>query len=420
MRPPPPRDPARRAVVTGLGAITPVGNDVATFWRNLTDGVSGVAPITMFDASGYEVRIAAEVKDFEPRDWMDFKQARRMSRFSQLAVAAARQAIDDAGLEIGPHNRDDVAVVMNTGGGGLQEVAGGEVTLMTKGPDRVSPFMVPMMSPSMAACQISIQNGITGPVITSVAACAAGVQAFVEAQRLIEHGDVDVVVAGGTESAILPVAFAALGNMGALSQRNDDPQAASRPFDANRDGFVFGEAAGVLIVESAEHAEARGAPILAEIAGGALTADAFHISAPEPSGQGATRAMQRAVRDAHLEPEQVQAIMAHGTSTPLNDATETRAIRAAFGVHADRLAVTSNKSMIGHTLGAAGAVSALAAVLAIRYGVLPPTINQEAPDPDCDLDYVPNVARRGDLDTILVNGFGFGGQNAVAAFTRLA
>ena len=327
MRPPPPRDPARRAVVTGLGAITPVGNDVATFWRNLTDGVSGVAPITLFDASGYEIRIAAEVKDFEPRDWMDFKQARRMSRFSQLAVAAARQAIDDAGLEIGPHNRDDVAVVMNTGGGGLQEVAGGEVTLMTKGPDRVSPFMVPMMSPSMAACQISIQNGITGPVITSVAACAAGVQAFVEAQRLIEHGDVDVVVAGGTESAILPVAFAALGNMGALSKRNDDPAAASRPFDANRDGFVFGEAAGVLIVESAEHAEGRGAPIIAEIAGGALTADAFHISAPEPSGQGATRAMQRAVRDAHLESEQVEAIMAHGTSTP--STTRRRPVRSA-------------------------------------------------------------------------------------------
>ena len=299
MRPPPPRDPARRAVVTGLGAITPIGNDVATFWRNLVEGVSGVAPISLFDASDYEVRIAAEIKDFDPRDWIDFKQARRMSRFSQIAVAAARQAIDDAGLAIGEHNRDDVAVVMNTGGGGLQEVASGEVTLMTKGPDRVSPFMVPMMSPSMAACQISIQNGITGPVITSVAACAAGVQAFVEAQRLIEHGDVDVVVAGGTESAIVPVSFAALGNMGALSKRNDDPAAASRPFDANRDGFVFGEAAAVLVVESAEHAEGRGAPILAEIAGGALTADAFHISAPEPSGQGATRAMQRAVRDAH-------------------------------------------------------------------------------------------------------------------------
>ena len=415
MRPPPPRDPARRAVVTGLGAITPVGNDVPTFWRNLTDGVSGVAPITQFDASAHEVRIAAEVKGFDPRDWMDFKQARRMSRFSQLAVAAARQAID-----IGEHNRDDMAVVVNTGGGGLDEVSAGEVTLMTKGPDRVSPFTVPMMSPSMAACQISIQNGITGPVITSVAACAAGVQAFVEAQRLIEHGDVDVVVAGGTESAILPVAFAALANMGALSKRNDDPTRASRPFDAERDGFVFGEAAAVLVVESIEHAESRGAPILAELAGGALTADAFHISAPEPSGHGATLAMQRAVRDAHLEPEQVQAIVAHGTSTALNDATETRAIRAAFGAHADRLAVTSNKSMVGHTLGAAGAISSLAAVLAIRDGVLPPTINQETPDPECDLDYVPNVARQGPLDVVLVNGFGFGGQNAVAAFTRPA
>ena len=417
---PPPRDPARRAVVTGLGAITPIGNDVATFWSNLTGGVSGIATIASFDPSDYEVRIAGEVKGFEPRDWMDFKQARRMSRFSQLAVAAARQAIDDAGLSIGEHNRDDVAVVMNTGGGGLQEVAAGEVTLMTKGADRVSPFMVPMMSPSMAACQISIQNGITGPVITSVAACAAGVQAFVDAQRLIELGDVDVVVTGGTEAAILPVSFAALGNMGALSTRNDDPTAASRPFDGERDGFVFGEAAAVLIVESLEHAEKRGAPVLVELAGGALTADAFHISAPEPSGQGATKAMQRAIRDAHLEPEQIDAIVAHGTSTPLNDATETRAIRAAFGDHADRLAVTSNKSMVGHTLGAAGAISALAATLAIRDGIVPPTINQETPDPDCDLDYVPNVARRGNLDAVLVNGFGFGGQNAVAAFTRLA
>ena len=343
-----------------------------------------------------------------------------MSRFSQLAVAAARQAIDASGLEIGDHNRDDVAVIVNTGGGGLQEVADGEVTLTTRGAARVSPFTVPMMSPSMAACQISIQNGITGPVITSVAACAAGVQAFVDAQRLIELGDVDVVVTGGTEAAILPVSFAALGNMGALSTRNDDPTAASRPFDGERDGFVFGEAAAVLIVESLEHAEKRGAPVLVELAGGALTADAFHISAPEPSGQGATKAMQRAIRDAHLEPEQIDAIVAHGTSTPLNDATETRAIRAAFGDHADRLAVTSNKSMVGHTLGAAGAISALAATLAIRDGILPPTINQETPDPDCDLDYVPNVARRGNLDAVLVNGFGFGGQNAVAAFTRLA
>jgi 3-oxoacyl-[acyl-carrier-protein] synthase II len=420
VRTPPPRDPARRAVVTGLGAVTPIGNDVGTFWTNLTSGVSGVAEISLFDASDLEVRIAAEVKGFDPRDWMDFKQARRMSRFSQLAVAAARQAIDDAGLEIGDHNRDDVAVVMNTGGGGLQEVAVGEVTLTTRGPDRVSPFMVPMMSPSMAACQISIQNGIRGPVITSVAACASGVQAFVEAQRLIEHGDVDVVIAGGTESAIMPVSFAALANMGALSKRNDEPERASRPFDAERDGFVFGEAAGVLVVEAAEHAEARGATILAEIAGGALTADAFHISAPEPSGYGATLAMQRAIRDAHLEAEQVEVVMAHGTSTALNDATETKAIRAAFGAHADNLAVTSNKSMVGHTLGAAGAISGLAAALAIRDGVIPPTINYEHPDPACDLDYVPNAARHAAVDVAIVNGFGFGGQNAVSVYSRYA
>ena len=414
------RDPARAAVVTGMGAVTPIGNDVDTFWRNLVAGVSGVATIASFDASGEEVRIAAEVKGFEPRDWIEFKQARRMSRFAQLAVAAARQAIDDSGLQIGDHNRDDVAVVVNTGGGGLEEVAEGEVTLRDRGGNRVSPFMVPMMSPSMAACQISIQNGIRGPVITSVAACASGVQAFMEAQRLIERGDVDVVIAGGTESAIVPLSFAALANMGALSKRNDDPQRASRPFDGNRDGFVFGEGAGILVIESAEHASARGASVLAEVAGGALTGDAFHISAPDPSGYGATLAMQRAMRDAGLEPEQVDYVVAHGTSTPLNDATETKAIRAAFGAHADRLAVSSNKSMVGHTLGAAGAMSALCAVLAIRDGVIPPTINQEAPDPACDLDYVPNVSRTADVDVAIINGFGFGGQNAVTVFRRFA
>ena len=417
-RTPPPRDPARRAVVTGLGAVTPIGNDVPTFWSNLVAGVSGVATITAFDPSGEEVRIAAEVKDFNPTDWVDFKQARRMSRFTQLAVAAARQAIDGAGLEIGEHNRDDVAVVLNTGGGGIGDVASGQQTFLEQGGRRVSPFMVPMLSPSMAAAQISIQNGIRGPVVTSVAACASGVQAFIEAQRMIEHGDVDVVIAGGTESSILPVAFAALANMGALSKRNDEPEKASRPFDADRDGFVFGEAAAVLVVEAAEHAEARGAPIIAEIAGGALTGDAFHISAPDPSGYGATLAMQRALRDAHLELEAVDHVVAHGTSTPLNDVTETKAIRAAFGAHADRLTVSSNKSMIGHTLGAAGAVSGLAAVLAIRDGVLPPTINYETPDPACDLDYVPNESRRAQVNVAISNGFGFGGQNAVSVFAR--
>jgi 3-oxoacyl-[acyl-carrier-protein] synthase II len=412
------RDPARRAVVTGLGAITPIGNDVAAFWSNLTAGVSGVAPIAAYDSSNEEVCIAAEVKDFDPRDHMDFKQARRMARFSQLAVAAAAQAITDSGLSISDANRDDIAVVINTGGGGIGDVSMAQDVYRAQGPQRVSPFMVPMLSPSMAACQVSIQNGLRGPIITSVAACASGVQALIEAQRLIERGDVDVVIAGGTESAILPVAFAALANMGALSKRNDEPTKASRPFDAERDGFVFGEAAGVLMVESAAHAEGRGASVLAEVAGGALTGDAFHISAPEPSGYGAARAMEKALLDAGVEREQIDYVVAHGTSTPLNDATESKAIRTAFGEHADRLAVSSNKSMIGHTLGAAGAMSALVAVLAIRDGLMPPTVNYENPDPDCDLDYVPNVARRGTVNAAIINGFGFGGQNAVAVFRR--
>ena len=419
-RTPPPRDPARRAFVTGLGAITPLGNDVETFWRNLRDGVSGVARISAYDPSGEEVQIAAEIKDFDPKTWMDFKAARRMSRFAQIAVAAAAQAIEHAGLAIDDANRDDIAVAVNTGAGGVGDVAAGQMTYHEGGPKRVSPFMVPMLSPSMAACQISIQNRIRGPVITSVAACASSVQAFVEAQRLIEHGDADVVITGGTESAVLPVSFAALNNMGALSRRNNDPEGASRPFDAGRDGFVFGEAAGVVVIESAEHAEARGAAPIAEVAGGALTGDAFHISAPDPSGDGAARAMVRALRDAHVEPAEVELIVAHGTSTPLNDATETKAIRAAFGAHADSLAVTSNKSMIGHTLGAAGVMSALNAVLAIRDGVVSPTINYETLDPDCDLDYTPNTARELAVGTAIVNGFGFGGQNAVAVFRRPA
>jgi len=412
------RDGRRRAVVTGMGAITPIGNDVDTFWRNLTAGVSGVARIATYDPSEEEVQIAAEIKGFDPATWMDFKQARRMSRFSQIAVASAAQAIADSSLEITNANRDEIAVIVNTGGGGIGDVVAGERVFLEQGGKRVSPFMVPMLSPSMAACQISIQNKLRGPVITSVAACASGVQAFIEAQRLIEHGDVDVAIAGGTESAILPVAFAALANMGALSKRNAEPEKASRPFDAGRDGFVFGEAAAVMVVESAEHAERRGATIVSEVAGGALTGDAFHISAPDPSGYGATQAMVRAMRDAGIEREHVDYIVAHGTSTPLNDATESKAIRAAFGDQAGRLAVSSNKSMIGHTLGAAGAVSALAAALAIRDGVIPPTINYETPDPECDLDYVPNAARQAPVGAALVNGFGFGGQNAVAVFRR--
>jgi 3-oxoacyl-[acyl-carrier-protein] synthase II len=412
------RDPARRAVVTGMGAITPIGNDAATFWASLLAGTSGVGPISAYDASEEEVRIAAEVKGFDPATWIDFKQARRMSRFSQFAVAAAAQAIADAGLEITDANRDDIGVIVNTGGGGIGDVALGERVFLEQGGKRVSPFMVPMLSPSMAACQISIQNGLHGPVIASVAACASGVQALIDAQRLIEHGDAEVVLAGGTESAILPVAFAALANMGALSKRNDDPAGASRPFDAERDGFVFGEGAAVLTVESAEHAERRGARIIAEVAGGAMTADAFHISAPDPTGEGAARAMVKALRDAGVAPEEVDYVVAHGTSTPLNDATETKAIHVAFGEHAAGLAVSSNKSMVGHTLGAAGAISAIAAVCSIRDGMIPPTINYQNPDPACDLDYVPNEARKAPVRVAIINGFGFGGQNAVAVFRR--
>jgi 3-oxoacyl-[acyl-carrier-protein] synthase II len=414
-----PPDQARRAVITGVGALTPIGNNAATFWSNLVAGVSGVDRITAYDPSNEEVQIAAEVKGFDPRTYIDFKAARRMSRFSQLAVAAAAQAIEDSGLQITDANRDDIAVVVNTGGGGIGDVASAEDVYREQGTTRVSPFMVPMLSPSMAACQISIQNKLRGPVVTSVAACASGVQAFIEAQRMIEHHDADVVITGGTESAILPVAFAALANMGALSKRNDDPEGASRPFDAERDGFVFGEAACVLVVESYQHALARGATPIAEVAGGAMTGDAFHISAPEPSGYGAARAMQRALADAGVAAEEVDYIAAHGTSTPLNDATETKAIRSAFGDHADRLAVSSNKSMVGHTLGAAGAVSAVAAAFAIRDSVLPPTINYQHPDPACDLDYVPNEARQQAVRVALVNGFGFGGQNAVAVLRAI-
>ena len=350
------RDPARRAVVTGLGAITPDRQRRRRrFWTNLLAGTSGVGPITAYDASGEEVRIAAEVKGFDPATYMDFKQARRMSRFSQLAVAAAAQAIADAALEVTDANRDDIAVVVNTGGGGIGDVALGERIFLEQGGKRVSPFMVPMLSPSMAACQISIQNQLRGPVMTSVAACASGVQALVEAQRLIEHGDVDVVIAGGTESAILPVAFAALANMGALSKRNDEPERAL----ATRSTRI-GMASSSARARPCWWSRRPSTPSAAARASwprwpaARMTGDAFHISAPDPSGEGAARAMTRALRDAGVGAEEVDYVVAHGTSTPLNDATETKAIHLAFGEHAARLAVSSNKSMIGHTLGAAG------------------------------------------------------------------
>ncbi len=417
----PDKELARRAVVTGLGAVTPIGNTAAEYWSNLVAGVSGTGPITVFDPAGLDVRIDAEVKGFDPSLAMDRKMARRMSRFVQFAVAAATQATDDAGIDFTaftPDQLDRTAVVMNTGGGGLEQVVEGTSVLATKGPGQVSPFAIPALSGSMAACQISMKYGITGPVMTQVAACASSVIAFIDGLRLIRAGECDVVIVGGSEAALVPIAFAALGNMGALSKRNDDPAHASRPFDRDRDGFVFGEGAAAVVLESAEHALARGATIQAEVIGGGLSADAFHISAPEPTGRGASAAMTKAMRNAGVAPDEVDYIVAHGTSTPLNDVTETRAIKSAFGAHAYKTVISSPKSHVGHMLGAAGAVSALAAIGAIREGCVAPTINLENPDDECDLDYVPKVARSKRVDTAIINGFGFGGQNAVTVFRR--
>jgi 3-oxoacyl-[acyl-carrier-protein] synthase II len=415
------QDPARRAVVTGLGAVMPIGNDFETYWRNLRSGVTGTRRIQSFDPSDFEVQIAAEVLDFDPGSAMDPKMARRMSRFIHFAMAAGREAVAASGIDFAAKSqeeRDRVGVIVNTGGGGIEQIVDGTHVHDQKGPRFVSPFAIPALSGSMAGCQLSMEYRLTGPVMTQVAACASSVIAFQDALRLIRAGECDVVLAGGSEAPVLPMGVAALGNMGALSKRNDDPATASRPFDRTRDGFVLGEGGGVAVVESLEHALARGASPIAEILGAGLTAAAFHIRAPEPTGRGASRAMLAAMRNAEVTADEIDLIVAHGTATPLNDATETRAIKAAFGDQAHRVAITSPKSMIGHLVGAAGIASALAAFGAIRDQLIPPTANLTDPDPDCDLDYTPLVARPARLDTVMVNGFGFGGQNAVAIFRR--
>jgi 3-oxoacyl-[acyl-carrier-protein] synthase II len=401
----------------------PIGNDFPTYWRNLQDGVTGTRPIASFDASAFEVRIAAEVLDFDPAAHMDAKMARRMSRFIAFAMAAGKEAVADSGIDFAAmdqEQRDRVGVVVNTGGGGIEQIIDGTHVHDSKGPRFVSPFAVPALSGSMGACMLSMEWGLTGPVMTQVAACATSVIAFHDALRLIETGECDVVLTGGSEAPVLPMAVAALGNMGALSRRNDDPGRASRPFDRDRDGFVLGEGGGVVVVESLEHARRRGAAPIAEILGGALTSDAYHISAPEPTGRGQARAMTNALRNSGVSPDELDYIVAHGTSTSLNDVTETRAIKTALGEAAYRVPISSPKSMIGHLVGAAGIASALAALGAIRDGVIPPTANLEHPDDECDLDYVPRVARQATVDTAMINGFGFGGQNAVAVFRRVA
>src|SRR2546427_3177282 len=407
-----------RAVVTGLGGVTPIGQTVEKFWSNLVAGVSGVKRIALFDASDQDGQSEAEVKGWDPTCYMEPKAAKRAARFSQFAVTAARQAVSDSGLAIMDATRDDIAIVMNTGGGGVDVIADGEKTYLEKGAARVGPFTVPAMAPNMASCQVAINLGVRGPTITSVAACAAGIFAFAAAKRLLDLGETEVVIAGGTEANIIPISIAAMANMRALSTRNDEPERACRPFDRDRDGFVYGEGAAAMVIETLEHARSRGARIYAELAGGAVTSDAFHITAPDPSGEAAAMAITRALKVSSLRPEEVDCIVAHGTGTPLNDTAETSAIKRALGEHAYKVAVTGPKSMVGHQLGAAGAVSAMTAVLAIRDNVVSPTINLETPDPDCDLDYVPLVARQMPVRVALANGFGFGGQNGVVAFRQ--
>jgi 3-oxoacyl-[acyl-carrier-protein] synthase II len=415
-------DPARRAVVTGMGCVMPIGNDFPTYWSNLVAGVTGTRLIQSFDASDFEVRIAAEVLDFDPTAAMDPKMARRMTRFIHFAMAAGKEAVADSGIDFAAmteEQRDRVGVVVNTGGGGIEAIIDGTHVHDTKGPRFVSPFAVPALSGSMGAALLSMEYRLTGPVMTQVAACATSVIAFHDALRLIKTGECDVVLTGGAEAPIVPMGVAALANMGALSKRNDSPETASRPFDETRDGFVLGEGGGVVIVESLAHALERGATPVAEVIGGALTADAFHISAPEPTGRGQARAMTGALRNAGVAPDEIDYIVAHGTATPLNDQTETRAIKTAYGAHARKVAISSPKSMIGHLVGAAGIASALAGLGAIRDQIIPPTANLRTPDPECDLDYVPLTARPARIDTVAINGFGFGGQNAVAIFRRL-
>lgn len=383
-------------------------------------GESGITRITRFDATDLPVKIAGEVKDFNPGDYMDTKGTRRMARFSQLAVAAAVQAAEDAGLTLTDAERPRAASAIATGSGGAINTMEETETLRDRGPGRVSPFYIPIMAPNMGACQVSMHLGLRGPAMASVAACASGLYSFFEAKHLIDAGIADVVVAGGTEAALHPLPIAALANMRALSRRNDEPSRASRPFDADREGFVFGEGAAVLIVESEERAKARGARIYAELAGAGLSCDAYHITAPLEDGSGAAQAMEQALVAAGMAPEDLDYIAAHGTGTPLNDASETRAVKEAFGDHARKLALSSPKSMVGHLLGAAGAVGALTAVMAIHHDTAPPTINLETPDPDCDLDYVPLKAREMPIRAAAANGFGFGGQNGSIIFRKYA
>ncbi len=409
-----------RVVVTGLGAITPVGNDVPTTWEGLLNGRSGVDRIRSFDPSDLDVHIAAEVKDLNLEKRLGRRRARRNDRFSLLALEAAREAVADSGINFVADTVDPerVGVLVGTGIGGVLCLLENYDVYQTRGPRRVSPFMVPSLMPNAASAMIAIDYGLKGPNFAISSACATGSHAIGEAAAMVQRGDVDAIICGGSESATHPLSISAFANMGALSRRNDEPERASRPFDAERDGFALGEGAGLLILESLHRAVARGARIRAELVGYGRSSDAFHIAAPDESGDGAARAMDLALRDAGLLPKEVDYVNAHGTSTQLNDAIETQAIRTVFGEHADNLGVSSTKSMIGHLMGAAGAVEAIVCVRSLETGWVPPTINYENPDPACDLDYVPNEAREMRPRVALSNSFGFGGHNSCLIFRR--
>ena len=408
----------KRVVITGLGCISSLGMDVLDLWSNIAAGKSGIGRISRFDTEGFRTKIAAEVHNFDPVALFGSREARRMDRFSQFAVAAAQQAVEDALLKIDETNQDRIGVVIGTAIGGIGTLLEQVRVYAERGPSKVSPFLVPMMLPDTGPGMVAIQLGARGPNLSVVTACATGTNSIGEAAEIIRRGKSDVIIAGGSESAIVPVAMAGLGVMGATSIRNDEPERASRPFDRERDGFVMGEGAGVCVLESLDYAQARGAKILAELTGYGSTCDAYHISAPSENGAGAARCMQIAVEDAGLNLNQIDYINAHGTATPLNDKSETEAIKSIFGDMAYQIPISSTKSMTGHLLGAAGALEAIICVKILQNQLLPPTINYEFPDPECDLDYVPNKARSHEVHHIMSNSFGFGGHNATIILSQ--
>ncbi len=407
-----------RVVITGMGAVTPAGLSVADFWDSITAGRSGVGPVTLFDAEGYPARIAGEVKGFDPLDFMGSREAKRMARFGQFALASVRMALKDGGLDMEQEDGTRVGLEIGSAVGGMEIVEEQVLVLAQRGPRRVQPTALSSMLVNMAPCQIAIELGIKGPVSAPVAACATGVVAVGEATRRLQRGDVEVMIAGGAESMMTPLAIVAFSRIGALSTRNDEPERACRPFDADRDGTVMSEGAAVLVLETLEHAAKRGARIYAQVLGYGFTEDAYHIAAPDPSGDGAAWAMSLAIQEAGINPSEVDYIASHGTGTVLNDVSETKAIKAIFGGDAYRVPISSNKSMVGHMLGAAGSISIIATVKAMEDSLLPPTINLETPDPECDLDYVPHLVRPARVDVGLINAFGFGGQNGSLLIRR--